>query len=112
MKLYCAVLVLMVALLHFGQTFTPIDSPYDMLAEGSQLQDAKTMAEAVVDDGTVREKRGLKYQYHYKEKSVGGGLFPFKHTVERKVHIKHGHHGLHGSHYREVTKVKHFGFGR
>uniref|UniRef100_A0A182RGN6 Uncharacterized protein n=1 Tax=Anopheles funestus TaxID=62324 RepID=A0A182RGN6_ANOFN len=110
MKLYCAVFVLIGALLHLGHTFTPIDSPVDMLAEESQLRGAETFAE--VDDGTVREKRGLKYQYHYKEKSVGGGLFPFKQTVEKKVHIKHGHHGLLGGHYREVTKVKQFGFGR
>uniref|UniRef100_A0A6E8WBK3 Uncharacterized protein n=1 Tax=Anopheles coluzzii TaxID=1518534 RepID=A0A6E8WBK3_ANOCL len=110
MKLLCAVLVLIVALLHVGHTLTPIDSPVDMLAEESQLHNDQTVAE--VNDETVREKRGLKYQYHYKEKSFGGGLLPFKHTVERKVHIKHGHHGLLGGHYREVTKVKQFGFGR
>ncbi|XP_041786802.1 uncharacterized protein LOC121602103 [Anopheles merus] len=53
-----------------------------MLAEESQLHNDQTVAE--VNDETVREKRGLKYQYHYKEKSFGGGLLPFKHTDETR----------------------------
>uniref|UniRef100_A0A182QF42 Uncharacterized protein n=1 Tax=Anopheles farauti TaxID=69004 RepID=A0A182QF42_9DIPT len=111
-------LLVLMAVLVLGscQALTPIDSAVDMLAEESQVRSASaTYAEAAGDayPGSVRDKRGLKYQYHYKEKSVGG-LFPFKHVVERKVHIKHGHHGLlgGGGHYREVTKVKQFGFGR
>ncbi|KFB44240.1 3-hydroxyacyl-CoA dehydrogenase [Anopheles sinensis] len=108
MKLLCAILVIVSVLLCFGRALTLVDSADDMLAEESRQLQSDTIVPA---DGTVREKRGLKYQYHYKEKSVGG-LFPFKQTIERKVHIKHGHGLLGGGHYREVTKVKQFGLGR
>uniref|UniRef100_A0A182IJX9 Uncharacterized protein n=1 Tax=Anopheles atroparvus TaxID=41427 RepID=A0A182IJX9_ANOAO len=109
MKLLCAVLVIVSMLLCFTHALTAVDLADDMLAEESrQLRSDQIPVDAAV---AVREKRGLKYQYHYKEKSVGG-LLPFKHTFERKVHIKHGHGLLGGGHYREVTKVKQFGLGR